>query len=103
LELEKGYVIAEALNIALEAGRDSMGWGASYNGNLLMTNNARPFDLIRLANLPPFSLPLLRLFKFNIFLSQLDYGGPTQESPSQIGRPILHGLGLDFKPHPYLR
>ena len=100
LELEKGYVIAEALNIALEAGRDSMGWGASYNGNLLMTNNARPFDLIKLANPLPFSLPLLGLFKFNIFLSRLDYGGPTQQSPSQIGRPTLHGLRLDFKPRP---
>lgn len=100
LDLEKGYLKLEGFNIELEAGRDSMWWGASYNGNLLMTNNARPFDLIKLSSPQPFSLPVMGLFKFTVFLSRLDYGGPTQNSPAQIGKPTLYGLHLDFKPHP---
>jgi hypothetical protein len=100
VDLEKGYLKLEGLNLELEAGRDSLWWGPGYNSGLLMTNNARPFDLVKLSSPQPFSLPFIGLFKFNVFLTQLDYGGPTQESPSQIGKPTLYGLHLDFKPHP---
>ncbi|MCX5908850.1 MAG: hypothetical protein NTY64_17160 [Deltaproteobacteria bacterium] len=93
MDLEKGYLKAEGLNIELEVGRDSLWWGPGYNGDLLMTNNARPFDLIKLSNPQPFSIPLIGLFKFNLFLSRLDYGQP-------ISHPLLYGLRLDFKPHP---
>lgn len=96
LDLEKGYLKAEGLNVELEVGRDSLWWGPGYNGDLLMTNNARPFDLIKLSTPQPFSLPLIGLFKFNIFLSRLDYGQPS------IPEPLLYGLRLDFKPHPIL-
>lgn len=94
VELEKGYLKAEALNVEVEVGRDSLWWGPGRNGALLMTNNARPFDLIKLSNPQPFHLPLLGLFKFDIFWSKLD-----NEQPS-IPHPTLHGLHLDFKPHP---
>jgi hypothetical protein len=75
-------------------GRDSLRWGPGYHGALLMTNNARPFDLIKLSNPHPFLLPLLGPFKFNLFLSRLDYGAPS------IPNPLLYGLRLNFKPHP---
>jgi hypothetical protein len=94
VELEKGYLKAEAVNVEVEVGRDSLWWGPGRNGALLMTNNARPFDLVKLSNPQPFHLPLLGLFKFNIFWSKLD-----NEQPS-IPHPTLHGLHLDFKPHP---
>ena len=92
-DLEKGYLKAEGLNIELEVGRDSLWWGSGSNA-LLMTNNALPFDLIKIANQKPFLLPLVGLFKFNIFLSKLDYDRPS------IPHPLLYGLRLDFKPHP---
>jgi hypothetical protein len=94
VELEKGYLKAEAVNVEVEVGRDSLWWGPGRNGALLLTNNARPFDLVKLSNPQPFHLPLLGLFKFNLFWSKLD-----NEQPS-IPHPTLHGLHLDFKPHP---
>jgi hypothetical protein len=94
VELEKGYLVAEALNVEVEVGRDSLWWGPGRNGALLMTNNARPFDLVKLSNPQPFAIPIVGLFKFNLFWSKLD-----NEEPS-IPHPQLYGLHLDFKPHP---
>ena len=94
MELEKGYLKLEGARIELQVGRDSLRWGPGYHGALLMTNNARPFDLIKLSNPHPFLLPILGLFKFNIFLSRLDYGEPS------IPKPLLYGLRLNIKPHP---
>jgi len=94
VELEKGYLKAEGANIELEVGRDSLWWGPGHHGALLMTNNAQPFDLIKLSNSHPFLLPVLGPFKFNIFFSKLD-----NEYPS-IPHPLIYGLRLNFKPHP---
>lgn len=94
LDLAKGYLKFELLNIELEAGRDSLWWGPGKHGGLIISNNARPFDLIKLSNQRPFSIPFLGLFKFNLFLSRLDYGEPF------IAEPLLYGLRLHFKPHP---
>ena len=93
VDLEKGYLKAEAFNLELEVGRDSLRWGPGYHGALLMTNNARPFDLIKFSNPSPFLLPLLGPFKFNFFISKLD-----NEQPS-IPHPQIYGLRLNFKPH----
>jgi len=94
--LEKGYVKLEGFNIELEVGRDSLWWGPGYHGALLLTNNARPFDLIKISNPRPFVVPIIGPFKFNIFLSRLDYGDPY------IHEPLLYGLRLNFKPFPIL-
>lgn len=96
VRLEKGYLKAEALNLELEVGRDSLWWGPGHHGALIMTRNARPFDLIKLSNSYPFILPVLGAFKFNLFLSRLDPEQPF------IARPLLYGLRLDLKPHPVL-
>jgi len=93
-ELEKGYLKAEGANIELEVGRDSLWWGPGRHGSLLMTNNARPFDLVKLSNSQPFLLPIVGPFKFNIFLSRLDYGEPF------VPKPWLYGLRLNLKPFP---
>lgn len=94
IQLEKGYIKAGVAGLELQIGRDSLWWGPGYHGALLMTNNARPFNMIRLSNPHPFDLPFLGLFKFNLFLSQLDYGPPN------ANKPLLYGLRLNFKPHP---
>ncbi|MGQ9695006.1 MAG: capsule assembly Wzi family protein [Thermodesulfobacteriota bacterium] len=94
LELEKSYLKFELFNIELEVGRDSLWWGPGRNGALLLSNNARPFDMLKFSNQRPFSIPFLGLLKFNLFLSPLDYGEPF------VAEPLLHGLRLHFKPHP---
>jgi hypothetical protein len=93
LELEKGYLKGEAFNVELEVGRDSLWWGPGYHGALLMSNNARPLDLIKLSNPRPFLLPLVGPLKFNLFFSRLDYDEPS------IPKPLLYGLRINFKPH----
>lgn len=100
LDLEKGYVKAEAFNLELEVGRDSLWWGPGYSGGLIMTNNARPFDMVQLSTPQPYRIPLIGLFKFNTFLTRLDYGQEPQLGASTIPHPYLWGTRLDFKPHP---
>lgn len=92
--LQKGYLKLELFNLELEVGRDAMWWGPGKHGALIISNNARPFDLIKFANQRPFSLPFLGLFKFNLFFSRLDYKEPY------IAEPLIYGLRLQFKPHP---
>jgi hypothetical protein len=96
VRLEKGYVKAEGFNIEVEAGRDSLWWGPGSHGALLMTNNARPFDVIKFSNPQPVLIPFIGPFKATVFFSQLDYGQPY------IEKPTLHGLRLNFKPLPIL-
>ncbi|MDI6754545.1 MAG: capsule assembly Wzi family protein [Thermodesulfobacteriota bacterium] len=96
VQLEKGYLKVGGAKIELEVGRDSLWWGPGYHGALLMTNNARPFDMIKLSNSQPFLVPILGPFKFNLFFSRLDYGEPA------VAKPLLYGLRLNIKPHPIL-
>ena len=98
VDMEKGYFKAEAFNLELEIGRDSIWWGPGYNGALLMTNNAKPFDMIKLSNPRPILFPwifkFLGLFKINLFLARLDY-----DQQPFIPKPLLFGQRVDFKPH----
>ena len=96
VRLEKGYVKLEGFNIEVEAGRDSLWWGPGSHGALLMTNNARPFDVVKFSNPQPVLIPFIGPFKATVFVSQLDYGHPY------IEKPTLYGLRLNFKPLPIL-
>ena len=97
LDLLKGYAMLAFWNMQLEGGRDSMWWGQGAHGDILMTNNASPLDLIKLSNPEPTLLPwLLRYlgpFKYVAFTSQLT----GYENPAN---PWLAGLRINFKPHP---
>jgi len=99
-ELVRGYALADAGVFQLEAGRDSMWWGAGYNGGLLMTNNAAPLDMIKLTTGGPFTLPWIferaGLVKPTVFLARL---GGQRAYP----RANLLGMRLDFKPSPHFQ
>jgi hypothetical protein len=96
-ELLYGYINLNIANLDIEVGRDSMWWGSGYHGNLLVTNNASPFDMVKLTSQKPFRLPwvfnYLGLFKPTIFLTRL-------EEDRQVPRANLLGMRLDFKPTP---
>lgn len=102
ISLRKGYVKLTVFNLELEAGRDSLWWGPGYHGALLMSNNARPFDLIKLSNPEPVLLPWIFSWlgpaQFNLIFSQLN----DERTGSELANPFLYGLRLDIKPHPYL-
>ncbi|MDI6777514.1 MAG: capsule assembly Wzi family protein, partial [Syntrophales bacterium] len=95
--LEKGYAKLNLGNIEFEIGRDSMWWGPGYHGSLLMTNNAEPFDMVKISNPTPILLPwifrYLGPFKVAFMLSRLEEDRPIPE-------PYLYGLRLNIKPLP---
>jgi hypothetical protein len=96
VDLRQGYGKLEAWNLELEAGRDQLWWGPGGHGSLLMSNNARSFDMVKLSNSYPYPIPLLGPLKFNLFVSQLDNDAPS------IKDPTLVGMRFDLKPHPII-
>ena len=74
--LETGYVKLTLFNIELLFGRDSIAWGPSSRNPLLLSNNAKPLDQIRLGSAEPFKLPWIGEWigpmKALIFLAQLE-------------------------------
>ena len=96
-KLLRGYIKFNLGNAEFEIGRDSMWWGPGYHGSLLMTNNAEPFDMIKISNPTPILLPwifrYLGPFKVAFILSRLEEDRPIPE-------PYLYGLRLNIKPLP---
>jgi len=102
LRLHRGYAKVNLFNFEIQAGRDSLWWGPGYHGSLLLSNNAKPFDMIKLSNPEPVLLPwffsYLGPFQFNLIFSQLH----DERTGIELANPFLYGLRFDFKPHPYL-
>lgn len=72
-------------NFELEVGRDSLIWGQGEYGGLLLSNNARPLDLIKLGTVSPFYLPTffkyLGATSFQLFFAMM---GPERTLPHSI-------------------
>jgi len=102
LRLHKGYAKLTVFNVELEAGRDSLWWGPGYHGSLLMSNNAHPFDMIKLSNPEPVRLPwifsYLGHWQFNLIFSQLN----DERAGSELANPFLYGFRLGLKPLQYV-
>jgi hypothetical protein len=96
---ERFYAQLVWKNLNLEAGRDSIWWGAGYHGSLLFSDNAPPFDLIKLGSAQPFRLPWflrhLGYFHFGNFLTEL-------EDDRVIPHPKLYGFQLQWMPFTFL-
>lgn len=102
VRLHKGYVKLTAFNLDLLVGRDSLWWGPGYHGALLMSNNAHPFDMIKLSNPKPVLLPWLFSYlgpaQFNLIFSELK----DERKGQYLENPFLYGMRLGLKPHPFL-
>lgn len=100
VRMHKGYVKFTLSNFEIQAGRDSLWWGPGYHGALLMSNNAKPFDMIKVSNpeavLLPWIFKYLGPIKFNLIFSQLN----DERTAPALSKPYLYGLRLDLKPHP---
>ncbi len=94
-ELIAGYGLLNAGNVELVIGREPLWWGPGYHGSMLLTNNARPFDMIRITSQQPFILPWvfkgLGGLKPTLFVTQL-------EEDREYPHAKLMGMRLDFKP-----
>ncbi len=97
--VEEGYLRLSAGKWYLEAGRESLWWGPGRHGSLLLSNNARPFDLVRFGNDQPVLLPgfLSRLGPVRIegFLTRL-------EEDRVVSKPFMAGARLEVSPLPCL-
>jgi len=88
-------------NVRLTLGREPLSWGPERAGGLLISNNARPLDQLRLESDSPWRLPgfLDRIGVFNLvwFLGRLDDPGR-----SDYPNPWLTGTRLSYAPFPWL-
>jgi len=99
LKLFEGYGKLEFFNVELEVGRDTLWWGTGRHGSMILTDNAQPFDLVKLSNPKPVVLPwifkYLGLVKFQWFWTEL-------ERNRAIPHAEFMGFRLDIKPAPFL-
>jgi len=97
VDLIEGYGKVMAGPFELEVGRDSLWWGPGNHGSILMSSNARPFDMLKLTNPLPIQLPwvfhVLGPVRTEWFLARL-------EADRDYPRANLSGLRLNIKPHP---
>ena len=93
--LQQGYGKFAYKNFEMEVGRDSLIWGQGETGGLLLSNNARPLDMVKLTTSAPFYHPgflkHLGPSKYTFFVANL---GPEQNFPY----PFLYGLRASIHP-----
>lgn len=77
--IQNMYAKFEVANIELQAGRDTLVFGEGQYGPLLISNNARPLDMVKLTNPSPYVLPWIFKYlgpsRFTMFVANL---GPDQ-------------------------
>lgn len=97
--LHEGYGVLQFGNASLEFGRSALAWGPGEHGGLLLTNNARPLDMIKFSTPSPFRLPWMfrHMGRWRITLFGANLG------PKQIRRYAwLTGYRLSYMPVRYL-
>jgi hypothetical protein len=74
--LLEGYAKLTFRNVEVGGGRESLWWGPGFHGSMLFSNNARPFDLVKIGAAEPFTLPSLFKYlgpmKLTFLLGQLE-------------------------------
>jgi Capsule assembly protein Wzi len=84
-------------NVALSFGQQEMWWGVGHFAALSQSNNANPFQALRVQGIHPTHLPwflkYLGLFRWNAFFGQLD-------DDRTFSHPWIDGQNFAFKPLP---
>jgi len=102
----RSYLKVEGGIIGAEVGRDSFWWGPGRRGALIITNNAQPFEIMRIYNPAPYSLRFLGEVKFNMIYGRtsetwISYKVDGVEE-TVFKKPHFGGMRLDFSPSAYL-
>jgi hypothetical protein len=92
LVARSAYVELAGGGLALTVGRESLWWGPGFRGTLLLTDNAAPFDLVRVETSRPRRLKWIGPTSFHVFVTRLE------ADRLAISRPYLAGLRLAFRP-----
>ncbi len=84
----------------LTIGRDKIAWGYSRSGDFLLSDNAGPYDAIRLQGYRPFQLPwyfsYLGFWHPNAFIAQI------QGNRKDHDHPYLLGMRINWSPWPWI-
>jgi hypothetical protein len=78
--------------LALTVGRESVWWGPGFRGTLLLTDNAQPFDLVRVESSRPWRVKWIGPMTVHVFVTRLE------ADRQAIPKPYLAGLRLAFRP-----
>lgn len=94
-DLFKAYMKISALNLDLEFGRDTLWWGPASQGDLALSNNAPPLELLKLSTPMPFRLPWkareLGEWQITYFIARL-------EANRAISHALVSGLRMTWQP-----
>jgi hypothetical protein len=100
VDLHKGYAKVDYANLELAVGRDTLWWGPAAQGDLVLSNNAPPLELLKLSTPLPFRLPWL----YNeLGEGQVAYFAARLEDERTIPHAILSGLRITFQPASFLQ
>ena len=90
------YVSTKFLGQDISVGKQSLDWGPSESGSMLMSNNAEPFWMLRINQTEPFNIPgvskIFGPFRLDNFLGQLSGHTTFPQAP------FIYGQKLSFKP-----
>ena len=108
LDIKDTYIRASWKNVNFTFGREALWMGPSHSGTLLLSNNAKPIDMIRMSNIKSFKLNFLPdtvsniigYINADIFLGKLSkYEHIKLENGSiNEGYPKILGMQFSFKP-----
>lgn len=107
-KLLDAYMTLDIAGTQVSFGRQSLWWGNSRSGALMLSNNAEPITMLRLKRRHPVKLPSVLGFlgpvQAEFFLGQLAGhrfidGAPI---PANGTQPFIHGQRFSFKPTPNL-
>ena len=95
LAMMDSYVGFNLDNLQISFGKQSLSWGPGPGGSLLLSDNADPFYMVRVAQVQPLELPsflgLLGPMRFESFMGR-EKGHPIS------GRPFIYGQKASLKP-----
>jgi len=93
--LHKGYLKADFVNLELAFGRDTLFWGPASQGDLVISNNAPPFNLVKFTTPQPFRLPGpyhdLGEWQIAYFVARL-------EAQREFPHALLSGFRVTYQP-----
>lgn len=99
IRLHQGNVTLGLGPMELSVGRQSLWWGQGRNGSLVLTNNADPFDMVRLTNPSPVILPWIFKYlgglRFDLFAARFD-------DDRDVADPYFGGMRIGIKPTSWL-
>jgi hypothetical protein len=109
--LLNGTISLTLKNLQFSFGQQSLWLGPTQSGPFLFSNNAEPIRMLRVANVSPFSIPLLSSIlgpaRVDFSVGQLtgqvwDYNPPNLIGPTVTPQPFIHENKISFRPTPNL-